>query len=1606
MDGISPAVGCCACGRTTNAPTPSTSTTVHLTSSTAQPNITAYSPSPTPTARPDHTHRSVGNCIGVGYITTVDECSAAAAALGLADVTANSNATLAAEVFVDAGSNDMPHGCYFRGTSRPNQMLWFNRFGNHTYEHESDEDGVLLHRESICRIDPSYVLQPVGNCDGRGHVATALECSNAAAVLGLDDITANTNGTLAAEVFVDDDDTNFMPHGCYFRGTSHPDQMLWFNPYGNSSYGDHEERESVCRTAAQMPASVTTACVDMVDFADSDGTRCATYVAQRWCADGAHGPDWDLAWGSLDSHANVNGYSPADGCCACGRTSAALINEPPSTTASESATLTTPRSVSAPRAEESSTNGPIVATVSTSQYGSNDLPCHDTDGWTDGEGVGCAEYVVSNWCGGGTYGTHWRSSYGQFSDYGNSFGEDAGVACCACGKIGTHSPTTAPTQGPTASPSTSAPTGSPASAAPTADPSAMPSTSPPTAYPSPTPTLSTPTADPSAMSTLLEPTALPSAMQTSSEPTAARTGMPSSGEPTSTPSGTPSSSEPSAAPSSLPSSTARTVGQSVLPTYGPSTGPSLGPTAAPSMLPTPSEPTAMPSTMRASSTPTTVPASSEPTTAPSSLPTSSAPTDVPSRMPTSVRPTDAPTNLPTTSDPTAGPSAMPTTPAPTLAPTASPSRTPTASPTPHACNDGRHGCDITRFGVCYEYLDSTLGYRCDCAPSHRCSDGDCATVAHTCVPNTASPTSSVPASHPTSVPTDRLSGHQASSTPSRTPTASEPTMSPTTGVPSNAASGRPTPAPASSLPTAGTSLTPSTVLELYGSGDGLDDDVGSGDVSGEDGSGDISETAVVVRISFALDYTAVDMGHLIDAVMDQLARLCANPARVFLEYGSGLQGVSEPGTTVVAIHVHDYSVIRDILESLTARNFTVALGNETYVGWIAGQSSQMPTTENNDPGIGESVAVTAAVEWWRDPYFTVPVGSVLFALLLLCIVHKLTQVKRRRSLRKPVQPRGPAVLLSQSPRKESAKWTAVPDGIEELQHDQLQRDLAASTRTQSDTIAQSKPSLIGNGNPGSQRSMSLASSSGSYNSPIQLRPDTVKHKQVMKLQRGWENPYTLASPLNPDEHHQGVTSNGRLTSNGHMLQSFHKEWRSGSNEADYDMVAPVDTRTGNCRQQNTHDTSAAAVRGAGRHSAGNTAADDGSSSDDDDMLCEIGSSRRGNYDMAAAEAAEEFEQSYEMARARASRSSLRSISRGCEQDYDLALLDNATQDDYEMAMAILENTKPDVPDGHHRFSVDSADHESHHENWYECAAPAPAPEASAAENDYTFAAPIPTIRHCHHHHHDGPVRENEYDFAAPVPAQHAYAHATPIATAEQRVNGSEFAVAQDSGLRGVSLFHEPPNARYTMGAPLPPSAGDNFGVVAPLPDYSRNSTASDSDAEHPFMSFASSVAEAENADGRGSGDADTGGRWATPSTRSAKMEPAVIVAPRPTIPAPVASPRVNVPPPPSWANRSDVGVGSVRRATTDMNATKRRLDALFGGKDLIKPLPPKAPRPCPTGRGMPQERIEVLPLNIPRSQHSVQASIDIDEAKAQLESIFGNLPVAPLPNYYKVETDL
>eukprot|EP00756_Hemistasia_phaeocysticola_P024029 Hpha_TRINITY_DN15926_c1_g1::TRINITY_DN15926_c1_g1_i11::g.75086::m.75086 len=116
-----------------------------------------------------------------------------------------------------------------------------------------------------------------------------------------------------------------------------------------------------------------------------------------------------------------------------------------------------------------------------------------------------------------------------------------------------------------------------------------------------------------------------------------------------------------------------------------------------------------------------------------------------------------------------------------------PSASPTLMPTPHACNDGSHGChDLSDGGIC---IQNGAGWQCDCDPHYWCSNGCTgAHIAHTCIRTTAGPTSSptaLPTTSPTVTPTDLPTTSPTAfptESPSPLPTV-QPTTSPTTALP-------------------------------------------------------------------------------------------------------------------------------------------------------------------------------------------------------------------------------------------------------------------------------------------------------------------------------------------------------------------------------------------------------------------------------------------------------------------------------------------------------------------------------------------------------------------------------------------------------------------------------------------------------------------------------------------------------------------------------------------------------------------------------------------------------------------------------------------------------
>ena len=132
---------------------------------------------------------------------------------------------------------------------------------------------------------------------------------------------------------------------------------------------------------------------------------------------------------------------------------------------------------------------------------------------------------------------------------------------------------------------------------------------------------------------------------------------------------------------------------------------------------------------------------------------------------------------------------------------APPSSSPTKVPTRHACDDDSHVCDATEYGTCTPLISDPDRYRCGCADGHQCSDGDCNTVGHTCVPTTEALTVS-----PTGSPTNS----EPTLSPTASPTTSDPTLSPSTSPTTSVPTVLPSTSPTTSVPTVLPSTSPTT----------------------------------------------------------------------------------------------------------------------------------------------------------------------------------------------------------------------------------------------------------------------------------------------------------------------------------------------------------------------------------------------------------------------------------------------------------------------------------------------------------------------------------------------------------------------------------------------------------------------------------------------------------------------------------------------------------------------------------------------------------------------------------------------------------------------------
>jgi len=141
----------------------------------------------------------------------------------------------------------------------------------------------------------------------------------------------------------------------------------------------------------------------------------------------------------------------------------------------------------------------------------------------------------------------------------------------------------------------------------------------------------------------------------------------------------------------------------------------------------------------------------------------------------------------------------------------SPSMAPTLVPTKHTCNDDSHGCDKTKYGLCFPDV-SGPGYTCGCAKTHRC-EPNCKAKDHSCIRLTAPPTKS-PSSQPTPQPTASPLATNAPTMSTLAPTFNPSTTSPTTSAPTAAPSLSPTSNPTTS-PTSSPTPSPTSFPTLF-----------------------------------------------------------------------------------------------------------------------------------------------------------------------------------------------------------------------------------------------------------------------------------------------------------------------------------------------------------------------------------------------------------------------------------------------------------------------------------------------------------------------------------------------------------------------------------------------------------------------------------------------------------------------------------------------------------------------------------------------------------------------------------------------------------------------
>ncbi|CAE7259997.1 unnamed protein product, partial [Symbiodinium sp. CCMP2456] len=223
--------------------------------------------------------------------------------------------------------------------------------------------------------------------------------------------------------------------------------MSW-GTFGSRRNGGYSAVEACCGCGATF---ALLQCQDAaVDWVDSQGNTCPTYVLNSWCtAEGSYGEGWDFSWGTFASLQN-QGLSADQACCGCGakQSSPTCVDVLPGWSDSEGNTCqdyvtnswctSTGRygsgwNMSERRSFGHHANQSASALEACCGCGARSGSCQDpVPGWVDALGYMCQDYVSNHWCALGGYGLGWDfRSWGSFANVAN-FGFTALEACC-CG---------------------------------------------------------------------------------------------------------------------------------------------------------------------------------------------------------------------------------------------------------------------------------------------------------------------------------------------------------------------------------------------------------------------------------------------------------------------------------------------------------------------------------------------------------------------------------------------------------------------------------------------------------------------------------------------------------------------------------------------------------------------------------------------------------------------------------------------------------------------------------------------------------------------------------------------------------------------------------------------------------------------------------------------------------------------------------------------------------------------------------------------------------------------------------------------------------------------